>query len=129
MHRWDPAQLRIDLRDKRTQLQLFGELTRVEIANRAGLNFRRINLRVIDRLFAGFNDDVPDRLAFLLEVALKIGASAAENVNFVHNAPSTYPIFPRCHPERSEGSHMCDCASETPKRLQQRLDMAPYYSR
>jgi hypothetical protein len=53
MHRWNTAQFRIDLRNKRTELQLFGELPCVEIANRTRLNFRRINLRVVDRLFAG----------------------------------------------------------------------------
>ena len=81
MHRRYPTQFRIDLRDKRAKLQLFGELPRVEIANCARLNFNGIDLRVVDRLFAGFDNDVPDRFSFLLQVALKIRAPAAENVN------------------------------------------------
>ena len=101
-----PAQFRIDLRDKRAELQLFRELARVEIANRTRLNFRWINLRVVDRLFAGLDDDVPDRFPFLLQVALKIRASAAENVNFVHISDLIYPIFSYCHPERSEGPRL-----------------------
>jgi hypothetical protein len=60
---------------------LFGKLACVEIANRTRLNFRRINLRVVDRLFASFDDDVPDRFSFFLQVALKIGAATPENVN------------------------------------------------
>ena len=63
-------------------MQLLGELTGVKIADRARLNFRRIDLRVIDRFFAGFGDQVADRFAFLFEVALKIGASTAKNVNW-----------------------------------------------
>ena len=81
MHRRDAAQFRIDLRNERAELQLFCELASVEIAHCAGLNFARINLRIIDRLFAGLDDDVPDRFTFLLQVALKIRAPAAENVN------------------------------------------------
>ena len=81
MHRWNSAQFRIDLRNKRSELQLLGELTRVEIANCTRLDFRRINLRVVDRLFAGLDDDVPDGFPFLFQVTLKIGAPTAENVN------------------------------------------------
>src|SRR5206468_8827095 len=76
----------IDLRNKRAKLQLLRELTRIEIANRTRLNFRRIDLRIVNRLFAGLNNDVPDRFAFLFQVAFKISAPAAENVNFVHNS-------------------------------------------
>jgi len=65
-------------------MQLLGELTGVEIANRARLNFRRINLRVIERLFAGLGNQIPNGLALFFEVALKIGASAAKNVNRFH---------------------------------------------
>ena len=54
MHRRNTAQFRIDLRDKGTQLQLLGKLACIEIANRAGLNLRWIDLRIVDRLFAGF---------------------------------------------------------------------------
>src|SRR6266540_190192 len=86
MHRRDTAQFRIDLRDKRAELQLFRELACVEIANRARLNFRRIDLCIIDRFFAGLDDDVPDGFPFLLQVTLKIRAPAAENVDFVHHA-------------------------------------------
>jgi len=64
---------------------LLGKLTCVEIANCARLNFRRINLRIIDRLFARLDDDVPDRFSFLLQVALKIRPSAAKDINFVHS--------------------------------------------
>ena len=85
MHRRNAAQFRIDLRNKRAQLQLRGELSGVEISYRAGLNFAGIDLGVVDRLFPGFRDQMPDRLAFLFKIAFKIGAPAAEDVDFVHN--------------------------------------------
>jgi hypothetical protein len=66
-------------------LQLLGKLACVEIANRTGLNFSRINLRIIDRLLPRLDDDISNRFALFLQVALKIGAPAAENVNFVHS--------------------------------------------
>ena len=71
----------IDLRNKRAEMQLLGELPGIEISNRRRLNFRGIDLRIIDRFLSGFDDEIPDRFPFLLEVALKIGAPAAENVN------------------------------------------------
>ena len=66
MHCGNAAQFRIDLRNKRAELQLFRELARVEIANRAGLNFAGIDLRIIDGFFTGLYDYVPDRFTFLL---------------------------------------------------------------
>jgi hypothetical protein len=60
---------------------LFRELARVEIANRARLNFAGIDLRIIDGFLAGFYNDVPDRFTFLLQVALKIRAPTPENIN------------------------------------------------
>ena len=81
VHRRNAAQFRIDLWNERAELQLFGELAGIEIADRARLNFRGINLRIVDRFLAGLCDQMPDGFAFLLQVALKIGASAAENVN------------------------------------------------
>jgi hypothetical protein len=45
------------------------------------LNFAGIDLRIIDCFFTGLDNDVPDRFAFLLQIALKIRAPAAENVN------------------------------------------------
>jgi hypothetical protein len=62
-------------------LQLFRELTCVEIPNRARLNFAGIDLRIIDSFFAGLDNDMPDRFPFFLQVALKVRAPAAENVN------------------------------------------------
>ena len=88
MHGRNAAQLRIDLRNECAELQLLGELAGVEIADRARLNFCGIDLGVVDRFFPGFNDQVPDGFAFLFQVALKIGAPAAENVNFVHKIGS-----------------------------------------
>ena len=71
----------MDLRNESAELQLLGELPGIEIADRARLNFTGINFRVLDRLFSGFSNHVPDGFAFLFQVALKIGPSAAENVN------------------------------------------------
>jgi hypothetical protein len=84
VYRWDAPQFRIDLRNKRAELQLLCKLASIEIPNRACLNFARIDLRVFNRLFAGLDDDVPDGFAFLLQVALKIRPPAAEDVNFIH---------------------------------------------
>ena len=81
MHCGNAAQFRIDLRNKRAELQLFRELARVEIANRARLNFAGIDLGIIDCFFTGLYNDVPDRFTFLLQVALKIRAPASKNVN------------------------------------------------
>ena len=64
---------------------MFRELARVEITDRARLNFAGIDLRIIDGFFTSLYNDVPDRLTLLLQVALKIRAPAAENVNFIHN--------------------------------------------
>ena len=47
MHCGNAAQFRIDLRNKRAELQLFRELARVEIANRARLNFAGVILERI----------------------------------------------------------------------------------
>jgi hypothetical protein len=81
MHCGNAAQFRIDLRNKRPELQLFCELARVEIPNRTRLNFAGVDLGVINGFFTGLDNEVPDRFTFLLHVALKICAPAAENVN------------------------------------------------
>ena len=66
-------------------MQLFGELAGIEISYRCRLDFGCINFRIGDRFPAGFRDQIADGFAFLLQVALKIGSAAAENVNwFVH---------------------------------------------
>src|SRR5213075_69236 len=85
MHGGNSAQFGVDLRDERAELKLLRELPSVEIPNRSRLNFCRIDLRIIDRFLSRFDDNVPDRLTFLLQVALKIRAPTAENVNRFHN--------------------------------------------
>jgi hypothetical protein len=45
---------------------LFRELSGIEITNRTGLNLPRIDLRIVDRLLAGFGDQMPDGFPFLL---------------------------------------------------------------
>src|SRR5437867_10354358 len=98
MHRRDAAQFRIDFRNKRAELQLFCELARVEVAYCARLDFSRVDLRAVDRFFSSLSDDVPDRFALLFQVALKIRAPAAENVDFVHGnyefIRSSNPVIP-----------------------------------
>ena len=64
MHRRNTTQLRIDFRNKRAELQLFGELPRVEITDRARLNLGGVDIGVVDRFFAGFGNQVPDSFAF-----------------------------------------------------------------
>ena len=81
MHRRDPAQLRIDLWNEGAELQLLRELAGIEISNRARLNLARVDLGIVERFLAGFDNQMPNGLPFLLDVALKIGAPAAENVN------------------------------------------------
>src|SRR6266481_7796586 len=83
MHRRNAAEFRVDLRNECAELQLFRKLARVEIAHCTRLNFARVDLRVVERLLAGFDDQMPDRFAFLLQVALKISAPAAENINWL----------------------------------------------
>src|SRR5437660_10401616 len=63
-----------------------GKLAAVEIANRTRLNFARVDLGVINRLLAGLNDQMPDGFPFLFQVALKIRAPTADNINWLaHN--------------------------------------------
>ena len=70
---------------ERAEMQLFGELAGVEISHRRRFDFRRLDFRIGDRFAARFRDQIADGFAFLLQVALKIGPAAAENVNrFVH---------------------------------------------
>src|SRR5207245_6070862 len=89
MHCRNATQFRIDLRNERAELQLFGELPRIKISNRARLNFCGIDLRVLNRLLSSFNDEVPDRFPFLFQVALKISPPSAENVHVVQDRKST----------------------------------------
>ena len=84
MHRRNAVQFFVDLGNEGAEMQLLGKLAGVEIAHRRSLNFRGIDLRVIDRFFSRLDNQVPDGFAFLLQVALKIGPAAAENVDFVH---------------------------------------------
>ena len=77
-------QFRIDLRHERAQMELFRESARVEIPHRRCLYFRRIDLRIVDRLPSRFRDQIADRFSFLLQVAFKISSAAAENVNRFH---------------------------------------------
>ncbi len=83
VHRRNAAQFRVDLRNKSAELQLFGELAGVEISDRTRLNLSRVDFGVIERILAGFDDQMPDRFPFLLQVALKIGAPAAEDINWL----------------------------------------------
>jgi hypothetical protein len=79
------ASVWIDLRNESAQLQLFGELTGVEISNRAGLNVADLDLRIVERFLSGFDDQMPDGFSLLLHVALKVGPRSAENINwFAH---------------------------------------------
>src|SRR5881394_2457797 len=84
MHRRDAVQFRIDLRHERAQMQLFRESPRVEIPHRRCLYFRWIDLRIVDRLPSGLRDQIADRFTFLLQVALKIGSAAANDVYGFH---------------------------------------------
>ena len=85
------------------ELQLFRELSGIEISHRPGLDFARIDLRVIESLFAGLDDQMPDGFAFLFQVALKIGAPAAENVNVVHVDPMGFKFNVTAFSEMSSG--------------------------
>ena len=85
VHGGNATQFRIDLGQKRAQMELLGKLPRIEISDRARVDFARVDLRVVNCFPAGLRDQIADRFAFLLQVALKIGSAAAENVNrFVH---------------------------------------------
>ncbi len=86
---------------------MLGELTCVEIANCTCLDFRGINLRVVDRLLTGLDDDVPDGFPFFLEVTLKIGAPAAENINFVHDSLNLPGLLTLSSPAKRGTSPTC----------------------
>jgi hypothetical protein len=83
VHSRDAAQLRIDLGNECAELQLLGELPGIEIADRACLNFRGINLGIVDCFFAGLDNHVPDGFAFFFQVTLKIRAPTADYVNWL----------------------------------------------
>src|SRR4051794_6009425 len=84
MHRRDAVERGIDLRHKRAEMELLRELTSVEVSDRRRLNLLRINLRIGDRLLPRLDDQMPDRFAFLLEVALKVSPAAADDINRFH---------------------------------------------
>ena len=85
VHRRDAVKFLVDLGNESAEVKLLGKLAGVEVADRRGLDFRRVDLRVVDRCAARFLDQVANGFAFLLEVALKVGSAAAEDVNwFVH---------------------------------------------
>ena len=85
VHRRNAVQSRVDFRNERAEMKLLCELAGVEISHCRRLDLGRFNFRVGDRLAARFRDQVADRFAFLLEVALKVSSACAENVNrFVH---------------------------------------------
>ena len=69
MHRGNAAQFRIDLRNKSAQLQLFRELARVKIPNRASLNFAGIDLSAAGNLI--LRADQPPKF----EGTFKLGAA------------------------------------------------------
>ena len=77
VHSRNAMQFRIDLGNKRPEMELLSELARVEISHRRCLDFRGVDLSIGDRFAAGFRDQIPNRFAFLLQVALKIGPAAA----------------------------------------------------
>src|SRR5262245_60581455 len=81
-------QLFIDLGYERAEMQLFGELSGVEVAHRRSLDLVGINLCVLHRLLPGFGNQVSNGFSFLFQVALKIGSAAAENVNRFHGLKS-----------------------------------------
>src|ERR1043166_3224537 len=81
----------IDFGNEPSEMQLLGELPSIEIADGPSLNFAGIYLGVINRLFSGLDDKMPDCFTLLLQVALKIGASAAENVDRFSHSTKIYP--------------------------------------
>src|SRR5437660_8771503 len=97
MHRRNAMQRRIDLWNKRTQMELFRELPGIEISHRRRLNFLRIDVRVVDRLLAGFGNEVPDGFAFLLQVALKVSSAATDDVYGFHRSGLFTPREGCCH--------------------------------
>src|SRR5205085_11355012 len=96
MHRRNTMKLRIDFGNERAEMQLFCELPGVEITNRSRLNFGRISFRVGECLLSGLGNEVSDCFPFFFQVALKVGASAAENVNRFHRflSKSLRVLFP-----------------------------------
>ena len=78
-------QFRVDFGNERAEMELPGELAGIEIPNRRSLNFRRVDLRIIERFAAGFLDHVADRFAFLFEVALKVGSARRRECKLVRS--------------------------------------------
>ena len=56
VHGRDAMQFRIDLWNERAELQLLGKLSGVKVSYRPGLNFPRIDLCIVDRFLASFNN-------------------------------------------------------------------------
>ena len=84
VHRWDAVESWIDLGHECAEMQLLGKLSAVEIPDCRSLDVRRIDLCILERRLACLDDQMPERLALFLEVALKVGPAAAEDVYGFH---------------------------------------------
>ena len=67
-------------------MQLFGEEPAGEISDHPGLDFAGLNSRVGDGAARRLQDNVANRLALLLEVALEVGTPGANDIDSLgHN--------------------------------------------
>ena len=71
---------------ERAQMKLPGEEAAGKISDHPGLDVSGIDTCLGNGTLRGLKNDVANRLAFLLEIALEIGPSGANDINrFSHN--------------------------------------------
>ena len=77
----DPAQFSVNLSEKRAQMKLPSVQATGEISDHPGLDVSGIYARLGNGTVGGLENDVANRLAFLLEVTLEVGPSGANDIN------------------------------------------------
>ena len=81
MNRRDAAQFFVEFGEERAQMKLPREQAAGEIADHTALNVCGIDARLSKGAPRGLKNDVANRLSLLLEIALEVGPSGANDIN------------------------------------------------
>ena len=110
MKRRDAPKFWVDLSEKRTQMKLSSEQAAGEISDHPGLDVARINPRLGNGTLRGLENNVANRLALLLEIALEVGPPGANDINRLgHNR-----MPQEANPEANQAQRV-RAASSTPQ--------------
>src|SRR5437016_8263237 len=95
MIRSDAAQLFVNFGEERSQMKLPREQAAGKIPDHPCLDVSGIDTRVRNGGLPGLNNDVPNRLALLLEIAFEVGAPGAKDINRLgHNSNPARKLSP-----------------------------------